>query len=1157
MNPLETYLTELREIHDSGAATKETSGYPALAKLLDTVGHSLKPKVRCLIQLKNSGAGLPDGGLFTPDQLKHHDEQAPLFGLAPARGVLEVKSTSDELADIIPTDQIKEYLSLYGQLLLTNYRDFVLLKRAPGNSPQHLESFRLADSEAAFWSAAAHPRRTADTLGERFTEYLKRVLLHAAPLNNPRDVAFFLASYARDARARVEHAGDLPALAAVRTALEEALGMKFEAEKGEHFFRSTLVQTLFYGVFSAWVLWHKQKVGQASRLPVHGASPPREIGRHSPDSGTPLEPAGGTPTPQFDWKAAAWTLHVPMIKALFEQVATPTKLGPLGLVEVLDWTAAALNRVDRPAFFEKFLETHAVQYFYEPFLEAFDPELRKQLGVWYTPPEIVQYQVARVDAVLRSELGIPDGLADPRVFVLDPCCGTAAYIVEVLRRIKQTLLETRGEGVLAAADVKQAAQVRVFGFELLPAPFVVAHLQIGLLLQSLGLPLDDAKNERAAIYLTNSLTGWEPPKEPKQHLLFEEFEQEREAADKVKQQAPILVILGNPPYNGFAGVAVGEERDLSNAYRTTKRAPAPQGQGLNELYVRFFRMAERRIVEKSGQGIVCFISNYSWLDGLSFTGMREHYLDSFDSIWVDNLHGDRIISEYAPDGRTSETVFAVQGTSPGIKVGTTISLLVSKKQKTSPTRLLYRDMDQARAEERRAALLESLKNEHTETQYTELKPALALGLPFKPRLVGKSYLAWPLLPELFPISFPGVKTSRDDFLVDSDREALTRRMERYFDPKVSHEEMRRIAPGVMEDTARFKAEWVRDELRQRGFLKRNIVRYCYRPFDVRWLYWEPQTKLLDEKRTEYFLQVFAGNIWLSAGQRNRKEDFYQPQFTTVLADHHLVESNVGMFPLWLKPDPDPSSLFDRDMREHPKLNLTDAAREYLASLRLANNPEDLFYHILAVLHAPLYRAENAGALRQDWPRVPLPREGLLASVELGRQVAALLDTETPVLNVTAGKVRPELRTIAVPSTMLTPGEFDFHVTAGWGHAGQGGVTMPGKGKMLTRAYRPEEQPEKPHSDLLGKSTHDIYLNDTAYWRNVPEKVWDFTIGGYQVMKKWLSYREHDLLGRALTPDEAREVTHMARRLAALLLLAPALDANYAAAKASAIPLPQL
>ena len=314
VNPLEIYLTELREIRDSGAATKETSGYGTLAKLLDAVGLSLKPKVHCLIQLKNSGAGLPDGGLFTPDQLKNADEDAPLRGLNPARGVLEVKAASEELADIVPTEQVREYLAHYGQVLLTNYRDFLLLKRGPGGAMQQLESFRLADSEAAFWIAAAHPRKTADALGERLVEYLKRVMLHAAPLNSPRDLAFFLASYARDARARVEHAGDLPALTAVRTALEEALGMKFEAEKGEHFFRSTLVQTLFYGVFSAWVLWHKEK-------------PQR--------------------TDAFDWKAAAWTLHVPMIKALFEQVATPTKLGPLGLVEVLDWTAAALTHIGR------------------------------------------------------------------------------------------------------------------------------------------------------------------------------------------------------------------------------------------------------------------------------------------------------------------------------------------------------------------------------------------------------------------------------------------------------------------------------------------------------------------------------------------------------------------------------------------------------------------------------------------------------------------------------------------------------------------------------------------------------------------------------------------------------------------------------------------
>src|SRR5207245_6960992 len=203
-----------------------------------------------------------------------------------------------------------------------------------------------------------HPRSTAQQKGEQFIEFIKRACLHVAPLSNPKDVAWFLASYGRDALFRVEQQRQLPALQAVRSALEEALGMKFADEKGEHFFRSTLVQTLFYGVFSAWVRWHKDKPQRKS---------------------------------DFDWKSAIWTLHVPMIKALFEQVATPTKLGPLGLVEDLDWTADALNRVERPAFFARFVEDHAVQYFYEPFLEAFDPELRKELGVWYTPPEVVQY----------------------------------------------------------------------------------------------------------------------------------------------------------------------------------------------------------------------------------------------------------------------------------------------------------------------------------------------------------------------------------------------------------------------------------------------------------------------------------------------------------------------------------------------------------------------------------------------------------------------------------------------------------------------------------------------------------------------------------------------------------------------------------------------
>ena len=289
-----------------------------------------------------------------------------------------------------------------------------------------------------------------------------------------------------------------------------------------------------------------------------------------------------------------------MLRALFQQLSDPGRLQPLGLVEVLDWDGRrARHRVDQPAFFARFNEGEAVPYFYEPFLEAFDPALRKQLGVWYTPVEVVRYMVARVDKALKDDLGIPDGLAAENVYVLDPCCGTGAYLAEVLRRIA-TNLKGRGLGALAGARVKQAATQRVFGFEIMPAPFVVAHLQVGLTMQDLDALLADDGTERAGVFLTNALTGWEP--RTTKPLLFPELEEERDRAERVKQETPILVILGNPTYNGFAGVAVDEEHELLEAYRRPRRVRLADPRALNDLYVRFFRMAERRITEKTGTG---------------------------------------------------------------------------------------------------------------------------------------------------------------------------------------------------------------------------------------------------------------------------------------------------------------------------------------------------------------------------------------------------------------------------------------------------------------------------------------------------------------------------------------------------------------------------
>ena len=1147
MDAVSAYLAELRDIRASGAVP-ETSGYGALATLLNDVGHRLKPKVRCTINPRSRGAGIPDGGLFTANQYRKGAGKAsrttagghgyePLEGQLPARGAVEVKAVDADAHAVAGGEQVRRYLETYRQVLVTTYREFVLVGYDADGRPTTLESFSLAPDEAAFWALAAHPQNgEARLAGERLADFLRRVMLRPAPIASPQELAWFLASYAREARARAEER-NLPALATTRKALEESLGMSFSGEKGDHFFRSTLVQTLFYGLFAAWVLWAED---------------------HPPTDSEA----------RFRWHDAAWYLHIPILQKLFADFANPRQLGALHLDEVLDWAGEALNRVDRAAFFERFEQQHAVQYFYEPFLEAFDPQLRKELGVWYTPPEIVTYMVARVDTVLREELGITDGLANPNVVVLDPCCGTGAYLVEALSRIAQTLTE-KGDDALIAHDLKQAAMSRVYGFEILPAPFVISHLQIGMLLHRLGAPFAEESDERAGVFLTNALTGWEPPTEPKQHLLFTEMEEERDKAQAVKQHAPILVILGNPPYNIYTSAAIEEERGLVEAYRSTRRVAAPQGRGLNDLYVRFFRMAERRITEgPEGMGIVCFISNYSWLDGLSFTGMRERFLDSFDRVWIDSMNGDKYrTGKLTPDGEPDPSVFSTEHNREGIQIGTAVTLLARCEPHRATDDVELREFW---GREKLRLLVQSLAEESA-NRYRRVHPRLAIGLPFAASSEAGDYLSWPTLTALFPTSFPGLLTSRDDFVIDVERSVLEARMRTYFDATIGDAEIAARWPSAIEDASRFDGAETRRRLLERGFLPEKIVRYAYRPFDNRWLYWEPQTKLLHEKRSEYFPHVQPGNLWIEARQRQTMKRFDRGYVTRILADSFGAGCS-SFFPMHLCAAEDAASLFDSG-GESARPNLSPESSDYLT---IAGCGEfELFNHTVAILHAPTYRSGNASPLRQDWPRIPLPttREALLASAELGTKVAALLDVEEPVERVSAGSIRYELQPLARISAtgggQIDPGAGHLALTAGWGHGGKGGVTMPGKGRAEERPWAPSELALLREGltalgmtlddmlSCLGETVLDVYLNDAAYWRCVPLRVWKYTIGGYQVMKKWLSYRERPLLGRDLKVEEARYATEMARRIAALLLLEPALDTNYERVKADTYEWPRI
>ena len=1118
MHPLEAYLHELAEIHASGAGMKETSGYPVLRALLDEIGKGLKPKVKCIMQLHSAGAGIPDGGLFTVEQLRSLGDADPLVGQLPGCAVLEVKAPDADLDKLAGDPQVLKYLGKYGLAILTNYRAFLLVQAGPAGKPIKLEGYRLAGSEADFWKLAAHPYKAATEQGERLADYLRRAMLMQAPLKTPSDLAWFLASYAREALARV-HSAQLPALDGLRKALEQTLGLTFEGEQGDHFFRSTLVQTLFYGIFSAWVLWHEE---------------------------------GAAPDDRFRWHDADRYLRVPVITALFEQVNDYSKLRALNLVEVLDWAGQALNRVDRAAFFAAFEKGHAVQYFYEPFLQAFDPALRKALGVWYTPPEIVHYMVARVDTVLRQELDIADGLADPRVVVLDPCAGTGAYLVEALRRIATTLREN-GEGALLGHEVQKAARERVFGFEILPAPYVVAHLQLGLLLQELGAPL--AEGARAGMYLTNALTDWESPQAPKAQLpLYHELAEERDAAGKIKREAVVLVVIGNPPYNGFAGVSPAEEGGLVEPYK--KGLISEWGIkkfNLDDLYVRFLRLAERRIAEQTGRGVVCYISNYSYLSDPSFVVMRQRFLHEFDALWFDCMNGDsRATGKLTPEGLPDPSVFSTAFNREGIRVGTAIGLLVRRAMRSDSPSVAFR---QFWGVTKRADLLASLDAPDFDAHYELAAAEKSNRYSFRPSEATADYLSWPTLMALCGAApSNGLMEKRAGALMDLNRAALEQRMRMYYDPAVSWKALKQLGTGLTEDAARYDAKAARAKvLAAEGYRASGTRRYALRPFDTRWCFFSPIRPLWNEPRPTLAAQAWEGNQFILTRFKCATVPEGAPYyFTRALSDDHCLTPDAVAIPFHLRLSQSNNSaqLSILATEIAPTANLSLAARAYHAALGLPDPDADaetaalIWMHALAIGYAPTYLGENADGIRQDWPRIPLPasRERLLASAALGRQIAALLDTEAPVPGVSAGAIRPELRQIAV---VEGPMPLNLAVTAGWGSAGKERVTMPGKGRRVERAPKAEERVAS-----LGETTHDVYLNDATYWRNVPARVWDYTIGGYQVIKKWLSYREAKLLGRAITPEEAREVREMARRIAAIVLLEPKLDANYTAVKAA-------
>ncbi len=384
-------------------------------------------------------------------------------------------------------------------------------------------------------------------------------------------------------------------------------------------------------------------------------------------------------------------------------------------------------------------------------------------------------------------------------------------------------------------------------------------------------------------------------------------------------------------------------------------------------------------------------------------------------------------------------------------------------------------------------------------------------------------------------------------------------MESYFNKSIPNESIAVLYASLMMTGNRIVGPEARAKiLSEKSFDKDRITRYPFKPFDVRWCYLDNIRPLFSEPSPRLIAQAFPGNAFFITRDTADKDTEGPPfLFSPVICDYDCISGHARHFPLRLKRDTKKNKSEDNEEKgaktkiyqqgdllaeEIITANLSASARSYLQALMLPDPDTDkstaelLWYHAFAIGYSPAYLSENADGIRQDWPRIPLPatKEALLASAELGRSIAALLDSEMQVPGVTCGKIRDDLKAVGlcqrVDNKQINPDAGDLELTAGWGHAGKEGVTMPGRGRV---------EPSIGATDAL-----DIYLNADVCWKNIPQATWEMTIGGYQVLKKWLSYREKALLGRSLTLTEARTFTETARRLTALIGLYPSLDENY-------------
>jgi predicted helicase len=768
--------------------------------------------------------------------------------------------------------------------------------------------------------------------------------------------------------------------------------------------------------------------------------------------------------------------YIPKTIGILRDVFSFISLGdlPTQMEVMVDDIAEVLNAADVKNILRQYYSAgkgeDPIVHFYETFLNVYDPATREKRGVYYTPEPVVRYIVRSIHDLLKTHFDMPDGLASKDVTVLDPAGGTLTFPAEAIKIAVKEFTDKYGEGGLDKFISGQILK-NFYAFELMMAPYAIGHIKISFLLEELGYEMKN--DERFKLYLTNTLDMEDLAQTQIPGL--ESLSEESHEAGKVKQKEPILVIMGNPPYSGIsANINEWTEKLLKEDLDGAQSYYKIDGEKLDEKklwlqndYVKFLRFSQWKI-HKAGQGIVGMITDNSYLDNPTFRGMRQSLIKTYNEIYFINLHGNANKKETSPEGRKDENVF-------DIRQGTSIALFVKKKNGKG-CRIYYRDQYGLREEKYIWLGSNQLNVKH----YERLKPESPWYFFIKRNTKDiEHFNQWMKMNEIFPVSTVGFVTARDSLNIGFDPNELWNRL---FQFSRMDSELARQTFELGNDSRDWKVQRAQADFKDSGMAKELISTVLYRPFDTRFSYYTGNSRGLYSSPQKAIMQhMQRDNVGIVLSKGVEIDSGYKHVFISDdLINHHSVslkETNY-LFPLYLykaEEDKKKKTGLQGMMVFEPVVEYGNQGRKPNIALKVFEQlekaykkkptPEQILYYCYGVLYSNTYREKYAEFLKIDFPRIPFA-----ADYKLFLQMAAV------------GEELTELHLLKSKSLSKPI------------------VKYKGTGEDLI---------EKPVFDAEREA---VFINDTKHFDGITESMWNYHIGGYQVLEKYLKDRK----GRQMT-----------------------------------------